>query len=138
MLAWFIVFCVSFCVLGIFWFVLHITDSKKVETVAYYLIVISIFLMIISVVGFILSTQDRKGHAFAELSPSMTYTAEWSDADGSVVVMKLRAGNAKQAHYYEIPKDKIIFWGEEDGKVPAKFKVLTDKEGKVYAFKEVE
>ena len=111
--------------------------SKKAQKVVFYVLVASFVIMMGSVFGLIFTSPVSEGSARIELSTDTTYTTEWFSTDGPAVVMKLKT-DKREARYYEIPKDKIIFWGGEDEKVPAKFRVLTDKEGKVYALKPVD
>ena len=111
--------------------------SQKRKDVAFLLIFFAVIGFLLSAIMIGLKSEAAKGRPLTELATGVTYTAEWFSADGPTTVMKLKADN-KPALYYEIPQDKIIFWGGEDKKVPPKFKVLTDNDGKAYAFKEVD
>ena len=136
MFFWIGVFYVSVAVALLSCFDLYSQRLEKKRQRVAVLAVVAVALVMLSTVGMMWNMPD--GEANKSLSSNVTYATEWFSTDGPAVVMKLRVGDSEQALYYEISKEKIIFWGEKDGSVPAKFKVLTNKTREFYVLKEVE
>jgi hypothetical protein len=136
-LFWMVVFFVSVAVEFISCAYLYSQRPEKKRRRVAVLGAIAMALVMFSTLGMMLN-MPADGMVITNLSQDATYTTEWFSTDGPAVVMKLRVGDIKQGCYYEIPKYKIIFWGKEENKLPAKFKVLTDKTGEFYALKSVE
>jgi hypothetical protein len=137
MFFWSVVFCVSVFVALLSCAYLYSKRLEKNRQCVAALATVAVALVMFSTFGLI-GNMPPDGEANTSFSTNVTYTTEWFSTDGPAVVMKLRVGESEQALYYEIPKDKIIFWGGEENKLPAKFKVLTDKPGEHYALDPVE
>jgi hypothetical protein len=121
----------SLCVIAVLAVLSLVPRLKdKTKSILFAIGFISVFVMSLTIQ---LIKGEPNGKALTEFSINGVYFVEWVQVNGPVVSMKLNMGEKSLSLYYEIAKEKIVFWDGEEKDFPVKFRVITDKEDKVYA-----